>query len=186
MIIFYKVDIALELGHKDALKMLLGKGGRPLIPASSTRIMDFAKLYNFPDVARKALRAAIVFAVSGERGKSADAVDILRAAVSHVTDVDFNDTDGRSPLFCAVRSGQSLAMVKLLLEAKADPNKCDHSGMPLCVYPMLRTHQPLAMQVLDLLRQYGLRGDLPIGDGGETVYSFALTLAPRVADDFKK
>ncbi|GAB5353546.1 hypothetical protein AAMO2058_000044900 [Amorphochlora amoebiformis] len=179
------VDIALEVGNAPVLRLLLQRGGLPLAVAksSSNSIPLFASLYNFSPEATLALQNALWNCLSPGNICSIESVDSI---CSHLKNVDFVDMKGRSPLFCALRTGRSARIIQTLLNKKADPNLRDGNDTPLCTSLLLKGHRDETTEILSLLLDHGLNLDAKMGeDDQQTIREFAQLVAPRLTEKFK-
>ena len=176
------LDISYRLGFVEVSKYLLKNGVLPSLYDedagmncnAADSILAFAHAYNFFAPTEGLLKNQLLRAVHEN--------DIMAAKVvlSHGLHPDcLFDKEGRTPLYISILK-KHVPIAKLLLQAKADPNKADKLSIPMLVYLLLKTGRDVE-ELIELLLRAGVNLTQTVKSSNQSLLEFARSSCPSAA-----
>jgi len=98
---------------------------------------------------------------------------LLRNALAHGARVNATDKKGRTPLFLSIQEKGKYKIQKLLLKAKADPNKRDSSSTHMLCFPIMRSGNDAYRTVRALLKYKANPNERVDSEGSQLIVEFA-------------
>jgi len=164
------LDLALKMGNPDTVKILLQKGALPSYSGKKVckvKLSSFSRVNGFVDLALEVLQDVMWEAVHGNQ------VRLLKNALAHGARVDATDKTGRTPLFLSIQEKKNYKIQKLLLKAKADPNKRDASLTHMLCFPIMRSGNDAYRTVRALLKYKANPNERVGSEGSQLLVEFA-------------